>query len=172
MRHARPARLYPPIPKGHASDQQTLVGVLVTSRFMEIPACALARNSSQRAKSSAASALIFRLRRFVVLDLSGGLSPSRIRLRKCLAFGSTYAVWFSRPTSVSSAAWEQRPDFLTTLMSPSQAWYLSLGREISRLRVLIVQPKTVCTSSGRPSAISLVNESIGRRGTGSSLSPA
>lgn len=60
----------------------------MTSRFMEIPAYALARNSSQRDKLSDAAALMVRLRRFIPGPAEGPSSPSRIRLRKCLALGS------------------------------------------------------------------------------------
>ncbi len=81
-------------------------------------------------------------------------------------------MWFSRPTGVSRAAWEQFPDSLMPLMSASQAKYLSLGSAISILRVLSVHPSTVCTSSGLPSATSFGSDGIGLLGTGSSLSPA
>jgi hypothetical protein len=96
---ARPERLYPPRPKGQASDQQILSGSRVTRRFIGTPRLAWKRNPSHRRKSSRASVPNFRC----LFPPTQRSRPRLILLMKCRELGMTYAVWFNLPTNVSSS---------------------------------------------------------------------
>ena len=81
----RPDRLYPPIPNGHASDQQIRLGSLVVIRLMGMPRFAAFRRTSQRARSWHTS---YPSLRTACWDLRGS-SRARSRPRKCLVMGIT-----------------------------------------------------------------------------------
>lgn len=81
-------------------------------------------------------------------------------------------MWLSLPTRVSNLAWVHLPDLPILLMPPSQALYLSFGRDISSCRVSSIRPNTVWTSSGLPAATRLGCKRIGLLRTGSSASSA
>ena len=102
IRHARPDRnRKPPIPKGHASAQHnSLLGLRVTIRFMEIPMWALLRSSIHK-KRSAKSKLVNLIQLFL---FGRKLRAAWRQVRKCLANGITYAAWLSWPSSVSRSS--------------------------------------------------------------------
>ena len=75
----------------------------------------------------------------------------------------------SRPMRDSSSLIVTVPWLMTVWTSRDQAWYLSSGKPMRRVRVQMLQPRRIPCSLGPPSALSLSRARKSSLGMGSSM---
>ena len=144
--HAFPVvRLYPPMPKGHASDQQMRVGFRMVTKFIDTPRFALDRKVFQSSRSLTTSS---ESKRVSVLRVSGREAVRSIRSRKWRVSGIAYDACPSRPASDSSSPKEPLFSSMSFWISLVQSLNLLSGRRMVISWVFTRHPRTIWDSAG------------------------